>query len=336
MGLLRMLFGGGKNPYPAIASLKVKDCMTREVMTIDPQKSLIQAAHTMIGAHTSCLVVSQENKPQGILTERDFIKKLQMGREPKTGILVSDLMTSKLVLASPDTTLFEAQKIMRRNGFRKLVVAEKGELKGILTQTDLCKAVANLKTPIAGAPLVKDVMTTKPVMVSSEESFEKVKKIMTQKNMGSVIVADDDSIRGMFTEFDIVSEFFMNPNKLKNSCMKEVMTFPVVCITPDFDLEFVNKLMLEKNFRRLPVLEEGKLVGIITQTDVVREIYAYIEKNKGKKNASRESKPGFDIIMKGSTILYRKKKDRSEMKKEEEARKYAEKTASQKEPEQKK
>ncbi|MBN2142144.1 CBS domain-containing protein [Candidatus Woesearchaeota archaeon] len=294
------------NPYPELLKCRVRDYMTKDVMTIDRQKSLIQAAHTMIGAHVSCLVVTEDAKPKGIITERDFIKKLPMEKEPKTEILVDELMTKKVVSVDSDVDLFEAQRLMKKNGFRKLVVAEKGELAGIITQTDLCKAVAELRGHLPEPPIVQDVMTKSAVSVSSEEGFLKVKSLMSQKGMGSVIVADDGEIQGMFTEFDIVSEFFMNPNKLKNSCMRELMTSPVVCVTPLFDLEFVNKLMIQKNFRRLPVMEDGKIVGIITQTDVARSLYQHFEKNKDKKYPKKwgPKDPYYTIIKKGSTILY--------------------------------
>jgi len=69
----------------------------------------------------------------------------------------------------------------------------------------------------------------------------------------------------MFTEFDLVSEFFLNPNRLRGSFLSDLMTAPVVCITPDFDIFQINNIMLKHNFRRLPVLKDRKLVGIISR-----------------------------------------------------------------------
>ena len=84
---------------------------------------------------------------------------------------------------------------------------------------------------------------------------------MASKDIGSVLVADKGEIRGIFTEFDLVSEFFLNPNRLRSSYMKELMTAPVICVSPNFDLFQINKIMLEHNFRRLAVVKGYKIMG---------------------------------------------------------------------------
>jgi signal-transduction protein with cAMP-binding, CBS, and nucleotidyltransferase domain len=72
----------------------------------------------------------------------------------------------------------------------------------------------------------------------------------------------------------------MNPNRLRNSRMRDLMTTPVMCISTGFDLFQINDLMLEHNFRRLPVVKDNKIVGIITQTDVARGLYDFIQGHK--------------------------------------------------------
>lgn len=297
------------NCYFELCSKHVSDIMVKDVMTVGKYDSLIDAAHIMIGAHISCLVVMDGETPIGILTERDFIKKLSMIKDHSSQLLVNDLMTKELFTATPHMTLFEAQKIMKQHRFRKLVVIEGGVLRGIMTQTDLCKAVAEVKTSCIKSPLVKDVMTKSVLVVSEEEPFYRAKKLMASKDVGSVVVVDKGVIKGMFTEFDLVSEFFMNPNRLRNSYMKDLMTAPVVCITPELNVFEVNRLMLEHNFRRLPVLEDKKLVGIITQTDVAWELYDFIEKNKNcsdEREKKQDDELEFVVKKEGSIILYQK------------------------------
>jgi len=306
MFLLRKRYA---NPYDELTLLAVKDVMTKDVMCAQRDESLLDVAHMLIGAHISCMVVSGKEKPIGIITERDFIKKLDMTKGHQENFLLQDLMTKKLVSVEPGTDLLSAQKLMRQNRFRKLVVIHNDELKGIMTQTDLCRAVANLRTRILNAPAVRDVMTRKVLAVECDEGFLNVKKLMAQRDLGSVVVYEKDCICGIFTEFDLVSEFFMNPNRLRNAHMHELVSKPIVCISPEFDLVFVNKLMIERNFRRLPVMEGGKLIGIVTQTDVTREIYKYLEQNKDVKykKKDRYHAPQFDIIKKENIIFYKMK-----------------------------
>jgi CBS domain-containing protein len=91
--------------------------------------------------------------------------------------------------------------------------------------------------------------------------------------------------------------------------MFDLVSKPTVCISPEFDLMFVNKLMIEKNFRRLPVMENGKMIGIITQTDVARELYLSIDKNKEIKYSKKDKIPNYktEIIKKQDLILYQAK-----------------------------
>ncbi|GEM_PF-1309404 len=300
--------------------------MTRDVITVHRGDSLVEAAHTMIGAHVSCVVVLENYRPVGIITERDFIKKLSMATEHKADMIVNDIMTKKLFTVDTHTNLFEAQKIMKAHNFRKLVIVENEELKGIVTQTDLCKAVANLQSPVPDTPLVEDVMTKKVLMVSEDDKFLKAKNLMASRDIGSVLVADKEKqIKGVFTEFDIVSEFFLNPNRLRNSYMKDLMTSPVICISPEFDLSQINKFMLEHNFRRLPVLDGRRILGIITQTDIARNLYAFIENKKDHypdKKRLKLKEPEFVVKKKGEMIFYGKgeavdKKKRKREKEEE-------------------
>lgn len=296
--------------YPELRSIKVKDIMIKDVCCIHREDMLTHAAHTMIGAHISCLVVLEDYKPIGIITERDFIKKVNMTRGQPDELIVVDIMTKKLFSVDTHLDIFEAQRIMKNHNFRKLVIVEGESLKGIITQTDLCKAVEHLTGMFPNPPLIKNVMTKKVLTVSLDDKFLKAKNIMSSKDVGSVIVEEKGEIRGIFTEFDIVSEFFLNPNRLKNSHMDELMTAPVICVTPDFDLFEVNQFMLEHNFRRLAVVSEHKILGIITQTDVARGIYDYIESHRDfvpNKKAKKPKEPEHIIKKWGSIILYEKK-----------------------------
>ncbi len=299
------------NCYSRLNSIQVKDIMVIDVLCTQKTERLVEAAHMMIGAHASCLVVLDRDKPIGIITERDFVKKLPMEKDHSAQMIVDDLMTKKLFTIHQHANLVEAQKIMREHNFRKLIIVENDLLKGIITQTDLCWAVADLDVHYEKPPLVRDFMSRKPLIISKDEKFSKAKKLMMTKDVGSVIVVDKKEVQGMFTEFDLVSEFFMNPNRLRNSYMKDLMTSPVICISPDFDVFQINSIMLGHNFRRLPVIEGNKIMGIITQTDVVKAMYEFIEKNKDAMcNKNLKSKEPFYCVKKeGNIIVYEMKKE---------------------------
>ncbi|MBN2052529.1 CBS domain-containing protein [Candidatus Woesearchaeota archaeon] len=311
------------NCFAKLSSTHVSDIMIKDVLCCQKTEKLTEAAHVMIGAHASCLVVLEGDKPIGIITERDFVKKLSMEKDSASQLIVDDIMTKKLFSVNHHASLVEAQKIMREHSFRKLLVIENDELRGIITQTDLCWAVADLSLHYSNSPLVRNTITRKVLTVAEDDKFLKAKKQMVTYDRGSVIVVSKGEVRGMFTEFDMVSEFFLNSNRLRNSYMKDLMTAPVICITPDFTIFEINQIMINHNFRRLPVLENNKLIGIITQTDIARAMYEFIEKNKESAciKAQQSKEPIYDIKKQGNIILYQRKKKEEQKKVEKEEQK---------------
>jgi len=77
--------------YSQLSSMLVKDIMIKDVLCAQRAEKLSEAAHMMIGAHASCLVVLEGEKPTGIITERDFIKKLPMEGNHADDMIVNDL-----------------------------------------------------------------------------------------------------------------------------------------------------------------------------------------------------------------------------------------------------
>jgi CBS domain-containing protein len=124
---------------------------------------------------------------------------------------------------------------------------------------------------MSGSLLVRDVMThaVKTVGVDSlvREAIEK----MNRFNIGSVVVTDVGRRRplGILTERDVLRLVERHPEPRILS-VKDVMSHPVVTINADLTLEEAAKLMATRHIKRVPVLENERMVGIITSSDVVR------------------------------------------------------------------
>ncbi|MBA3581835.1 MAG: GGDEF domain-containing protein [Gammaproteobacteria bacterium] len=121
----------------------VDSLMSRNIRHITPQTSLIEIARTMREHRYSCMVVVENNKPVGIVTERDMVALLSDVLEKKsTDVLCAgQFMSSPPVTIMRDCTLFDALVITKSRHIRHLpVVDEQGELCGLLTYTDLAHA----------------------------------------------------------------------------------------------------------------------------------------------------------------------------------------------------
>jgi len=109
---------------------------------------------------------------------------------------------------------------------------------------------------------VKDVMR-KPAVITDNISLGEAAGLMTSKGVDSIIFARNDKLGGIITESDLIRNFG------KRETVGDVMTRKVVVIESSKNLEAALALMKEKKIKRLPVVEKGKLVGVITVTDLM-------------------------------------------------------------------
>ncbi len=100
--------------------------------------------------------------------------------------------------------------------------------------------------------------------------FEAV-RLMAEKNVGALVVMDSDQIVGLVTERDYARKVVLMARTSKETSVREVMTSRVICVRPEQTNEECMALMTEKRLRHLPVIEQGKLAGIVSIGDLVKD-----------------------------------------------------------------
>ena len=115
-------------------------------------------------------------------------------------------------------------------------------------------------------------ITKKVVVVEDNLSVKDVAKIMSEKNLGSVVVVDNGNIIGIVTERDILKNLDKQSKPISTVMSKNVLTINVTD-----SIEEAKDIMIKNKKKRLPVLDEGKLVGIVKITNVLAEISEEIE-----------------------------------------------------------
>ncbi len=143
---------------------------------------------------------------------------------------------------------------------------------------------------------VKDIMTEKVIAVSPETSVKEIADILLKKKIGGVPVLDGEKLVGIVTEEDLImknvklhfptyiqlldaviyleslKKYEEELRKAVGATAQDVMTRDLVTISPEADIEEAATLMIERNISRLPVVENDKLVGIITRRDILKAI----------------------------------------------------------------
>jgi len=95
-------------------------------------------------------------------------------------------------------------------------------------------------------------------------------RLMAERNVGSVVVMDGERIAGIVTERDYARKVVLEGRQSSDTPVRDVMTTGVTCVTPDRTVAGCMSLMTDGHFRHLPVLENERLIGIISIGDLVR------------------------------------------------------------------
>ncbi|MCK4885166.1 CBS domain-containing protein [Candidatus Bathyarchaeota archaeon] len=262
---------------------KVKEIMTREVVTIAPESTLDDAAKMMGGKHIGSLIVLKYDTPVGMITERDLLTKavgsgVDLEKDWLVGgvsikeVKVEKVMSYPLITISLKSSIKEAAQMMIEKKIRRLAVSEHGKVVGIITSADLIRCLP--ETPETMQVWFEvDYFMSKDVITADEETaVDGAAKIMGEKSIGSVIVTSHGEPIGIFTERDLLTKFLAKDQSLKievgKACSSPLITAPMGISVHD-----AAAIMTSKHIKRLPITKDGKLVGILSARDLV-EAYA--------------------------------------------------------------
>ena len=116
---------------------KVRDIMQKNVITIEKTKKAQDAAIILKDKEISFLVVVNDNKPIGIVSERDIVRKIVADNKESQSTPLETIMSNNFKWVEPNASIESAVQKMLNNNIRRLVVLENDELAGVITQTDL-------------------------------------------------------------------------------------------------------------------------------------------------------------------------------------------------------
>jgi len=266
---------------------KVKEIMTREVVTIAPESTLDDAAKMMGGKHIGSLIVLKYDTPVGIITERDLLTKavgsgVDLEKDWLVGgvsikeVKVEKVMSYPLITIRPTALIKEAAQMMIEKRIRRLAVFEGGKLVGIITASDLIRGLPEVPETMRAWFEVDYFMNKKVVTADEKTSVDRIAKIMGEKRIGSVIITSQGEPIGIFTERDLLTKFLAKAKSLTEEVGKSCSS-PLITASIGVSVYDAAITMTKKHIRRLPITREGKLVGIVTARDLV-EAYA-----RGKK-----------------------------------------------------
>lgn len=122
---------------------------------------------------------------------------------------------------------------------------------------------------------VKEILNSKRyslLSITPSETVLDALKLMAEKEVGALVVLEDERLVGIFSERDYARKVILFGKASKDTLVREIMTQKVVCVRPEQSVEDCMALMTDKRVRHLPVLQDKHVVGVISIGDVVKEV----------------------------------------------------------------
>lgn len=139
---------------------------------------------------------------------------------------------------------------------------------------------------------IRDIMTKDVATLRSDDTIERAARLMKQYDVGSIPVCTDDKIIGIITDRDIAIRS-VAPGQVSEQRVGDVMSTNLVIGNPDMDVQDAASIMSDRQIRRLPIVENNSLVGIVSLGDISLESSTRGSAEEALKNIS---KPGGNII----------------------------------------
>lgn len=196
-----------------------------------------------------------------------------------------DIMTiakSPVVTMAPTTPIYEAIQVMVKAGFRRMPIVDSGtkRLRGIITATDIVNYLGGgkkfqiIQRKYAGNFFkainepIKSVMTQKVFSILTTAKTSDAIELMKKHNVGGLPVVDEENrVWAIVTERDVI---FLFSGKISEVKVADAMSKKVVAAKPNTSIFEAEKTMIQHGFRRLPIVQNEKLIGIVTVMDILR------------------------------------------------------------------
>lgn len=279
--------------------MKIKDIMSAPVFVVSPDENVARARNLMLRHKIGRLVIVEDNKPIGMVTKKDIVKRLnqaepQWRRRPIDDIPVRKVMTESLITIFPDATPRQLAELMTENNIGGLpVVNNKDEVIGIATKWDLIRYFSKLDLDMK----VKDLQIDPALTVHRHHTISHIIHELQANSVDRAIVLEDNDMPvGIITNSNLTFTEMRDktgglPQKEIKMTRKEsaagrkqnryisevplvaedIMSSPIINVNYDDLATYAAGLMIKKRINGLSVLGNG-VKGILTGENIIKTI----------------------------------------------------------------
>ena len=257
--------------------MRVTELMTRDVVSVLRDTSLDEAMDLMDDKGIRHLPVVDGDRLAGELSERDLLevtgwlpKRVREVLEAPAGT-VGDFMHAPVVTVSPQDTVVTACVRFTEWNIGCLPVLDDGTLVGMLTDSDVMqaytKACAGASLAVESDPRVEEVMTIDVLSADHRTPAEEALEFCRTKELRHLPLIDGDELVGMVTDRDL--RLSVGRGQLEGTPVGELGATELVTVEPDTRLSRAAELLLANKIGAIPVVDGGRMVGMVTSADVL-------------------------------------------------------------------
>ncbi|MFD2113732.1 CBS domain-containing protein [Thiorhodococcus fuscus] len=259
----------------SVTDLTLADIMNRRIRHVSPNCPLDEAARQMAASRISSLLVLEDGRPVGIMTERDLLRFMHQRTDLQTP--VSELMTSPVMTISQNTSFPDSYRAALAQQVRHLVaVDDAGDLVGVATETDFRRHLGF--SFLRRLDDLTDAMDRDLPLISPEAPLEDALALMMQRRTSYAVAADGRLARGILTERDVPRLIASGAlDRGRRLLLSEVMQAPVQAVAHHTSVTETARLMQDLQVRHLAVVDEdGLLIGMVTLHRLMERISAVL------------------------------------------------------------
>jgi CBS domain-containing protein len=257
--------------------MKVKEVMTTDIITVDKDIDLKHVLDLMKKNEITKIPVVENKKLIGMVTDNIIAYKLGSIRKrgvPPARLHASSVTEKNIERISPDTDIKKILKSIGKPGPTMLCVVDNSNLLGVITKADLLHLVDSKKR-------IKDLMKKELHTVSPGDRVVHARRVMINEKIARIPVVDQGTLVGMISDNEIAFAFANikrsfplghQKHQLDELLVNDVMKIPPIWADPNITAGQAATVMLKKNVGALPLVEDNKIIGIISRTDLLNTI----------------------------------------------------------------
>ena len=258
-------------------SNKVSEIMTTHLTTAPAAASIFEVMATMVAEDVGRIIVTDEDVPIGIFTEKDVLKRVVNAGIDTRQTAIRSVMTTPARAVREETHIIEAFGKMYRGKYRHLLVrGRRGKIIGIVSMRRILNIAVELGQGLNETRTLGDIAAGSIELVDDNTDVHQTVDVMNKKNVNAVVVTRSGKPVGIFTERDVLKRVATKGLPLKETPMQQVMTAPIITMPKTALVGDVLAEMYRRDIRNMPVrAENGELIGLVSMPEILQYARAF-------------------------------------------------------------